>query len=103
MIVIEIEIPANVKTYRLVDLSGIVVGTDLYTQQIPYDPRNPSSTAAVRDGKPVTLRDVRASVPVKDGRVQLIIRVPGAGELVKDTIKIRSKLLKENQELEIQF
>lgn len=102
-IVIEIKIPDRIKTYRLVDLSGVVIGTDLYSQQIPYDPRNPSSTATVRDGKPVTLRDNRAQVPIVDGRVQLIIRVPGAAELVKDRIKVRSRLLKEEQDLEIQF
>ena len=103
VIVIEIKVPDRIKTYRLVDLSGVVIGTDLYSQQIPYDPRNPSSTAAVRDGKPVTLRDNRAQVPIVDGRVQLMIRVPGAAELVKDRIKVRSRLLKEEQDLEIQF
>ena len=49
------------------------------------------------------IRDARASVPVHDGRAQLLIRVPGAAELVKDTIRVRSKMLRENQELEIQF
>ncbi|HUG90644.1 MAG TPA: hypothetical protein VML55_07420, partial [Planctomycetaceae bacterium] len=97
IIVIEIEVPERVKNYRLLDLSGIVIGTDLYTQQIPFDPRNPSSTRTVRDGKPVTLRDLRATLPVHEGRVQLVIEVPGAAELVRDTIKVRSKLLKEEQ------
>jgi hypothetical protein len=82
-IVIQIRLPDRVKTYRSSDLSGTVVGTDRYRQELPGDqPR---------------------FLPVKKHSVQLEILVPGASELVQDTIRIRSKLLNEEQELRIVF
>jgi hypothetical protein len=42
-------------------------------------------------------------LPVKDDVAQLAVPVPGAERQVKDTIVVRSKLLKEQQTLEIVF
>lgn len=83
LIVIQIELPDKVTRYRRSDLSGIVVGTDGYRQAIPG----------------IT----RGFLPVKEKRSQLVIQVPGAARLVRDTINVRSKLLKESQRLEIVF
>ena len=82
-IVIQFRLPANVKTYRGSDLSGMVTGTDGYKQAIKF---NRGQT-----------------FDVKDGSVQVRIRVPGAGQLVRDTIRIESKLLREKQMIEIEF
>lgn len=82
-IVIQFKLPRNVETYRGSDLSGMVIGTDGYKQ-------------AIRFGR-------AESFPVHDGSVQVRIRVPGADRLVRDTIRIESKLLREKQVIEIEF
>ena len=40
---------------------------------------------------------------MEKNRVQIIVKVPGAARLVKDVIKIRSRKLKEEQELTLVF
>jgi aspartate carbamoyltransferase regulatory subunit len=40
---------------------------------------------------------------VEKNRVQIIVKVPGAARMVKDVIKIRSRKLKEEQELTLVF
>ncbi len=82
-IVIQFRLPRTVETYRGSDLSGMVIGTDGYKQAIRF-----SRTE---------------SFPVHDGSVQVRIRVPGADRLVRDTIRIESKLLREKQVIEIEF
>lgn len=82
-IIIQIRLPKRVKSYRTSDLTGTVVGTDRYHQDLPgIQPK---------------------FLPVKQNSVQLEIPVPGAAELVQDTIRIQSKMLKEEQELRIVF
>ena len=82
-IVIQIKLPKEVTRLRRSDLSGMVVGTDDYRQPIP----------GIK----------RGWVPVKGNQAQLAIAVPGAAKLVKDTINVSSKSLKETQTLEIVF
>ncbi len=82
-IVIQFRLPANVKTYRGSDLSGMVTGTDGYKQAIKFNRGQ--------------------SFDVQDGSVQVRIRVPGAAQLVRDTIRIESKVLREKQMIEIEF
>jgi len=82
-IVIQIKLPQRIKSYRSSDLSGTVVGTDRYRQELPgLQPK---------------------FLPVRKSSVQLEILVPGASELVQDTIRIRSRLLKEERELKLVF
>ena len=82
-IVIQFRLPPEVKTYRGSDLTGMVIGTDGYKQAI---------------------RLSRTEVfPVRDGVVQVRIHVPGAAKLVRDTIRIESKVLREKQVIEIEF
>jgi len=82
-IVIQVQLPKTVKQYRLRDLTGEVHGTDGYYKKIWY-------SATERKG-------------VKNGVVQLQIPIPGAVQLIKDTIRIKSELLKEEQTIEIVF
>lgn len=82
-IVIQFRLPRNVDTYRGSDLTGMVTGTDGYKQAIKF-----SRTE---------------SFPVHDGSVQVRVRVPGADRLVRDIIRIESKLLREKQVIEIEF
>lgn len=81
-IVIQFRLPPTVKRYKGSDLSGVVIGTDDYKQPIRLGTR---------------------TYPVEDGSVQIRIRVPGADRLVRDTIRVESKLLKEKQVIEIEF
>lgn len=101
-IVIEVKLPQRVKIYRLTDLSGKVVGSDNYTQRLPWD--------SVRGTWPSMMKDDRVyrvgrneRIRVKDNKIQTIIRVPGAQRLVRDQISVRSELLKEEQAIELRF
>ncbi len=102
LIIIEIRLPEDVKQYRLNDLRGSSVqGTDGYQQSVPWQ-RNAQSTIVSDDGRE-RIESESQRVSVSAGKVQLAIRVPGAKRLVKDTIKLRSRRLREQQELELVF
>ena len=104
-IVIQVRLPDLVRRYRATDLSGEVQGSDRYRQKIPWDPKWKGRTdvaLTIRKGQLVPLRK-GDFLPVLDRIAQLVIRVPPAKRLVRDRIKIRSKLLKEQQVLEIVF
>ncbi len=102
-IVIEVRLPGDVKKYRVSDLKGEVIGTDGYKQLLPYDKNTPSaSRAPAGNGKETTINS-SSSIEVINNRVQIIVVVPGARNLVKDRIKIRSKRLREDQELTLTF
>jgi hypothetical protein len=96
-ITIQIKVPGNRRRYSVRDLTGEVIGTDGYRQKIPEHTFRLSA-----DGKLLPLQD-DGQVPVVDGFVQLVVKVPGARSLVKDTIVVKSKSLKEEQALEIVF
>ncbi len=84
-IVVRVKLPERVKRrYPVSDLSGVVIGTDGYRQVIPGIT------------KLKTLKVLR-------GYTQFDVTVPGAYRLVKDKIIVRSKMLEEEQLLEIVF
>jgi hypothetical protein len=85
MIVIQIRLPENIDKYPLRDLTGMVEGTDTYRQPI--------------GGRYAFNR----KLPVIANSVQVTVMVPGAAQLVRDKIELRSRLLKEEQTLEIVF
>ena len=85
-IIIQIKLPKRVRRYPVQDLTGIVVGTDGYRKRIPAD-------------LPRKIRFLQ----VKNHQTQLAILIPGAERLVKDTIQVSSKILKEKQNLRIEF
>jgi hypothetical protein len=96
-IIIQIKVPRNKTTYALTsDLTGTIVGTDGYRQKIPEH-----TLVLAADGK--TFVQPRGSVRVKNGLVHIQVRVPGAERLIRDTIVISSKMLKEEQTLELVF
>lgn len=93
--------------YRLSDISGLVRGTDTYQLPIKFNSRQ---TIAAKDGvvnleiKPPNRPSAPATAVVQDGGVvELSIVIPGAAQLVRDTIRIESKLLKEKQVIELVF
>lgn len=84
IIVIQIELPENVRRISRKDLLGsMVVGTDGYRQFIPGN--------------------TRGFLPSNGKQVQLVVTVPGASRLVRDTITVKSRILKENQTIAIEF
>ena len=85
-IMIEVRLPENVTHYPRKDLAGLVTGTDGWEQPLPGN------------AKPV-----QQYLPIHNHTVQLEVDVPGAGRRVRDTIQLRSKLLKEEQVLKIVF
>ena len=102
-IVIEVRLPGDVNKYRVSDLKGEVIGTDGYKQFLPYDKAMPSAARApAANGREVVLTS-SSSIDVIKNRVQIIIVVPGARNLVKDRITIRSRRLREEQELTLTF
>ena len=80
-IVIQVKLPKNAKL-RWGDVSGLVVGTDGYEQRISQYSRH-------------TRYIIRAN--------QVVVRVPGARNKVRDHIQVRSNMLHESQTLEIVF
>ncbi|MFO0976376.1 MAG: hypothetical protein U0996_08250 [Planctomycetaceae bacterium] len=102
-IVIEVRLPAEVKKYRVNDLSGKVVGSDGYEQKLPYDSRTPGAAGYPTEGGKVLRLEASTMLDVIDNKVQIVISVPGGKRMVKDAITIRSRRLKEEQELELVF
>ncbi|MFO1006005.1 MAG: hypothetical protein U0929_08600 [Planctomycetaceae bacterium] len=96
-IVIHIKVGAVRKTYPISDLVGTVVGTDGYRQTVPQGMfvLNP-------DGTPEPLKPDKR-IKVTRGVVQLLVRVPGGESGVRDQIALKSKILKEEQKLQLVF
>ncbi|MEM9701579.1 MAG: hypothetical protein AAF907_03955 [Planctomycetota bacterium] len=88
-IVIEVDLPEELRLRRYPkhDLYGEVKGTDSFRMRIPGN----------------DFRDRKGFLPIRNGKAQLVIGVPGAERLVKDRIKVGSKLLKESQTLSLVF
>lgn len=96
-IVIQIRVGEQRKTYPVGDLIGNVVGTDGYRQQFPkfvYYLDEEGNPQKVNRSKPIR---------VIDGVVQLLMEVPGAAAEVRDNIYLKSKMLKEEQNLQLIF
>lgn len=102
MIVIRIKLPPETKLYRVSDIAGAVQGSDNYALKIPFDKEHPERNVTERKGKVVPLK-LTDYLPIVEQHVQMMVKVPGASQNVRDKIEIRSKLLKENQQLELVF
>lgn len=85
-IIIHIKVPEKIHRYRVSDLRGYVEGTDGYKQSIP-----------------TRYWQKKTYLPMKDQVAQMVVPIPGAEELVRDTIFIASRMLKEQQTLSIEF
>ena len=85
IILIEIKNLKDMEKFPRCDLSGSIIGTDGYKDYFggPNEP---------------------GFLPVKNKAVRFeALVVPGAAQLVKDVIQIKSKLLDEEQQLELKF
>lgn len=102
-IVIEVRLPDDVKKFKVNDLVGEVRGSDGYTQKIPYDRDTPYASGYPAENKRIIVLQSSTVLDVINNRVQIIVKVPGAARLVKDEIRIRSRKLKEEQELTLVF
>lgn len=102
-IVIEIRLPDDVTEYRVSDLVGEVRGSDKYVQKIPYDKDAPYAAGYPVESAGIKVLNNSTVLQVEKNRVQIIVKVPGAARMVKDVIKIRSRKLKEEQELTLVF
>ena len=103
MIVIRIKLPDKTKLYRISDLSGKVEGSDLYKQYLPFDPnRKDLGARSERGGQIVRLR-ASSRLRVIKNHVQIMIPVKGGDNQIRDTIHIKSRMLDEDQKLEIEF
>jgi hypothetical protein len=97
-IVIRLRVPKGRRTVNLSDFSGEVVGSDQYYQKIPQD-----AWFFNANGDLIRARTGRA-LPVIDGTAELLIRVPGAGTpAIRDSITVYSRLLDEEQKIELTF
>jgi len=96
-IVIHFRVDERRKTYPIGDLIGSVVGTDGYTQKVPnglYVLDDQGLPQEIKKGKPIK---------VTDGVVQLLMRVKGGASGVRDNIYLKSKMLREEQNLQLIF
>ena len=104
-IIIEVRLPEGLERYRLSDLSGDVRGTDTFQRRIPLDKRPQFKSTSFYTDEDNKLRPISGGevVKVRGNRVQLVVLIPGAASQIKDTIKIKSRRLREEQELELVF
>jgi hypothetical protein len=103
MIVIRIKLPEKTRLYRISDLSGKVEGSDDYVQHLPFDPERKDLDARSEVGGQITRLRSSSRLRVIKNHVQLMIPVKGGDTLVRDTIHVRSRMLDEDQKLEIEF
>lgn len=89
LLVILVRVPDSVRKYTREDLSGFLEGDDGYESPIGN---------FTGKGFPKQFYG-----QFDDKAHRLVIRVPGAAAKVRDTIQIRSKILREEQTLEIVF
>lgn len=95
---VQIRLPDARPVFRLDDLSGEIVGTDMYRQRIP-------DRAWVLDERGQLVRAAgRGHARVHNGVAEIVFKVEGAGRVgIRDTITIRSRSLREEQVLTLEF
>jgi hypothetical protein len=97
-IVVQIRVPEGRRSFRVEDLSGEIVGTDGYRQNIP------DRAWSLDEKGELTRVAGRPLLRVIDGYAQIVFKVQGAGKAgVRDTIRIRSRMLSEEQTLVLVF
>ena len=103
MIVIRIKLPETTKLYRISDLSGKVEGSDLCEQYLPFDPNRKDLAARSELGGQIIQLRSSSRLRVIKNHVQIMIPVKGGDNQIRDTIHIKSRMLNEDQKLEIVF
>jgi hypothetical protein len=112
-IIIKVTLPSDVTIYSQLDLSGEILGTDVYRQPIGNPlgatirgrPYRPSGSTP---GNMFSFGNSLSSAPSESfdyfGSVATLrVVVPGAENLVQDVINIRSSILNEQQTLTLVF
>ena len=89
LVVIQVRLPEKIRRYRKEDLSGFLNGDDGY--QTPLGNFTGRGFPKQFYGR------------FDDKTRQFVIRIPGGAAKVRDTIQIGSKLLREEQKIEITF
>lgn len=89
LVVILVRVPEKIRKYEKEDLSGFLEGDDGYETPIGN---------FTGKGFPKQFYG-----QFDTGARRLVIRIPGAAAKVRDTIRIRSKILREEQTMEIVF
>ncbi len=102
-IVIMIKVPSKRTIYPISDLSGVVIGTDGFRLEIPFGRFRDRYGTRIPRLNQLAFPRRSDRVRVVDGNVQIVVDVPGATRLVKDTIEVKSRMLEEDQTLEIEF
>lgn len=82
-IIIQVRLPEQTQRYLVTDLQGVVVGSDGYRKPIPGF--------------------AKGELPIVDGYARLAVPIVSADKKVRDTVFIRSRLLRETQKLLIEF
>jgi hypothetical protein len=96
-------VPEKRTLYPISDLSGEVIGTDGFRLEIPFGKFRDRYGTRIQNRGQLTFPRRNDRVRVVDGSVQIVVDIPGATRLVKDTIDVKSRMLKEDQTLEIEF
>ncbi|MCA9034955.1 MAG: hypothetical protein KDA91_07495 [Planctomycetaceae bacterium] len=82
-IIIQVRLPKGTQEYDLSDLEGVVIGSDGYRKPVPGS----------HSGK----------LPISEDCVRFTVPVVAADVKVRDTVIVRSKMLKEMQQIVIEF
>ena len=97
-IYIQLQLPETMRTYRVGDITGAVVGTDGYRLQLP------NRTFFFNNEGRIEEATARKRIPVVDSTVTLLVHIPAAKfEAVRDKITVKSRKLAESQTLELIF
>ncbi len=102
-IVIMVKVPEKRTLYPISDLSGEVIGTDGFRLEIPFGKFRDRYGTRIQSRGLLAFPRRNDRVRVVDGSVQIVVDIPGATRLVKDTIEVKSRMLDEDQTLEIEF
>ena len=102
-IVIMVKVPEKRTLYPISDLSGEVIGTDGFSLEIPFGKFRERYGTRIQSRGRLNFPRRNDRVRVVEGNVQIVVDIPGASRLVKDTIKVKSRMLEEDQTLEIEF
>jgi len=102
-IIIEVRLKEGTPRYRLSDLTGTVKGTDGFSQKLPYDKSARRPSMFMNQNNVLQAIQEKTVAPVRNNKVQLIVEIPGAAADIEDTIRIRSRRLRESQTLVIVF
>ncbi len=108
-VIIEVKFASNITNYRESDLTGCIIGTDEYAYALGRGRYAGSGNFAncsqlyAKSTSDFSQGYRKPSFKSGAGIAQLRIPIPGAEDLVRDRIEIRSTILNESQVVTIEF